>query len=55
MTDALEDKYRIMALKEAAIVMNGLADSIKDEEIKLKTKSLAWVISWAIKQLEKQQ
>jgi len=52
MSDALEDKYRIMALKKAAIVMNGLADSFKDETTKSETKSLAWAISWAVVELE---
>jgi hypothetical protein len=52
MSDALEDKYRIIALKKAAIVMNGLADSFKDETTKSETKSLAWAISWAVVELE---
>lgn len=54
MSDALEDKYRILALKKAAIVMNGLADSFKDETTKSETKSLAWAISWAVTKLEEQ-
>ena len=53
MSDPLENKYRIVALKKAAIVMNALADSIKDEATKSETKSLAWTISWAVKELEK--
>lgn len=52
MSDELEDKYRILALKKAAIVMNGLADSFKDEHTKSETKSLAWAISWAVTKLE---
>ena len=44
----IEDKTRLLALKKAAIVMNGLADSFKDEETKSETKSLAWAISWAV-------
>ena len=54
MTDALEDRYRILALKKAAIVMNGLADSFKEESTKSETKSLAWAISWAVTKLEEQ-
>lgn len=52
MADNLEDKYRILALKKAAIVMNGLADSFKDESVKQETKSLAWAISWAVARIE---
>jgi len=48
----LEDKYRILALKKAAIVLNGLADSFKDESTKSETKSLAWAVSWAVVELE---
>jgi len=48
----LEDKYRILALKKAAIVLNGLADSFKDEATKSETKSLAWAVSWAVVELE---
>lgn len=55
MSDMLEDKYRILALKKAAIVMNGLADSFKDEATKSETKSLAWAISWAVVELEKEK
>ena len=47
----LEDKARILALKKAAVVMNGLADSIKDENTKQNTKTLAWAISWAVTEL----
>lgn len=52
MTDALENKYRILALKKAAVVLNGLADSFKDESVKSETKSLAWAVSWAAVELE---
>lgn len=52
MADELEDHYRILALKKAAIVMNSLADSFKDENTKSETKSLAWAISWAVKTIE---
>lgn len=48
----LEDKYRLLALKKAAIVLNGLADSFKDESTKAETKSLAWAVSWAVTELE---
>jgi len=50
----LEDKYRILALKKAAIVLNGLADGFKDESVKSETKSLAWAVSWAVTKLEEQ-
>jgi hypothetical protein len=52
MADALEHKFRILALKKAAIVLNGLADSFKDETMKSETKSLAWAVSWAVMELE---
>ena len=48
----MERKTYITALKKAAIVMNALAMSMKDESTKNETQSLAWVISWAIGQLE---
>lgn len=44
----LEDKIRLESLKKAAIVMNTLADSFKDADTKAETKSLAWVIAWAV-------
>lgn len=50
----LEDKYRILALKKAAIVLNSLADSFKDESTKSETKSLAWAVSWAVTKIEEQ-
>lgn len=48
----LEDKVRVIALKKAAIVMNALAESMKDESTKSETKSLAWTISWAVQKIE---
>ena len=54
MTDKLENKYRILALKKASIVLNAMADSFKDEYSKQETKSLAWAVSWAVMELEKQ-
>ncbi len=53
MTDQLEKEIRITALKKAALVMNALAEQIKDEANKSETKSLAWTISWAVKELER--
>lgn len=53
MNDDLEKTVRITALKKAAIVMNALAESMKDESTKSETKSLAWTISWAVQELEK--
>ncbi len=50
--DNLENYYRILALKKAAIVMNALAASMKDESTKSETKSLAWTITWAVNELE---
>jgi hypothetical protein len=48
----IEDKYRLLALKKAAIVMNALADSMNGQEVKEETKSLAWSISWAVTRIE---
>lgn len=48
----IEDTYRILALKKAAIVMNALADSMQDASTKDETKSLAWSITWAVQKLE---
>jgi hypothetical protein len=48
----LETKTRLLALKQAAIVLNGLADSFEDQEIKNQTKSLAWAVTWAVKEIE---
>jgi hypothetical protein len=53
MSDNLEKAVCITALKKAAIVMNALAESMKDESVKSETKSLAWAISWAVLELEK--
>ncbi len=52
MADDLENKYRIQALKKAALVMNALAEGTKDEATKSETKSLAWTITWAVNELE---
>ncbi len=51
--DDLEKHYRLLALKKAAIVMNTLAEGMKEESVKSETKSLAWTITWAVEQLEK--
>ncbi len=51
--DDLEKHYRILALKKAAVVMNTLAEGMKDQSIKDETKSLAWTITWAVNELEK--
>ncbi len=48
----IEDKIRVIALKKAAIVMNALAEGMKDESTKNETKSLAWTISWAVGKIE---
>lgn len=50
--DDLEKKYRLHALKKAALVMNTIADSMKEGETKSETKSLAWTITWAVNELE---
>lgn len=55
MTDKLEYGVYITALKKAAIVMNALAMQMKDESTRDETKSLAWTISWAVTELEKQR
>lgn len=49
----IETKVRLIALKKAAIVMNALAESMKDESTKSETKSLAWTITWAVNEIEK--
>lgn len=54
MPDKLEYEVRLSALKKAAIVMNALAGSLSTEEARSETKSLAWVITWAVKEIEKQ-
>ena len=48
----IEDTYRLLTLKKAAIVMNALADSMNGQEAKEETKSLAWSISWAVTRIE---
>jgi hypothetical protein len=55
MTDNLQHAVYITALKKATIVMNALAMQMKDEPTRDETKSLAWTISWAVKELEKRQ
>jgi hypothetical protein len=49
----IETKTRLLALKKAVIVMGKLADSFEKESVKNETKSLAWTISWAVKEIEK--
>lgn len=51
----IEDKIRITALKKAAIVMNALAESMTSDSVKNETKSLAWVITWAVEKIEAQK
>lgn len=46
----LEFEARLLALKKAAVVINKLADSLPPE-LKQETKSLAWVIWWAVGEL----
>ena len=48
----IEDKVRLVALKKAAIVMNALAESMREPSTKEETKSLAWSISWAVARLD---
>lgn len=55
MTDDLEYSVYITALKKAAIVMNALAMQMNDESTRDETKSLAWTISWAVRELEKRK
>lgn len=55
MSDSLEYSVYITALKKAAIVMNALAMQMKDEATRDETKSLAWTISWAVKELEQRE
>lgn len=50
--DDLEKHYRLIALKKAALVMNALAEGMKEQSVKDETKSLAWTITWAINELE---
>lgn len=52
MNDNLEFKVRILALKKAAIVMGALAKQMKEHHVQSETESLAWTISWAVKELE---
>jgi len=53
MTDDLEFKVRLLALKKAAIVMDTLAKSMKDQSVRNETDSLTWSITWAVSELEK--
>jgi hypothetical protein len=53
LNDDMAFQTRLNALKKAAIVMGGVADSFKDDELKSETKSLAWAISWAVIELAK--
>lgn len=53
MTELTEFSVRLDALKKAAIVMNAVADSMKDPDTRSETKSLAWTISWAAGELAK--
>ena len=55
MSDDIENAIHITALKKAAIVMNALAMSMRDQHARDETKSLAWVISWAVDELEKRK
>lgn len=55
MTDNLEFSIRVTALKKAALVMGGLSKGMKSAEAKAEIESLAWVISWAVNELEKQR
>lgn len=55
MTDDLEHTVRIKALKKASIVMNELANSLENQLARHEAKSLAWVISWAVDELEKRK
>lgn len=48
----LEDKVRVIALKKVAIVMNALAEQMRDENTKNETKSLARTILWAVTKIE---
>ena len=48
----LPDKYRLLALKKAAIVMNALADTMENHGNKQETQMLTWSIIWAANKIE---
>ena len=48
----IETKTRLLAVKQAAIVLKALADSFDDEKIKQETLTLVWAVKWAIEQIE---
>ena len=50
--DSVAFQIRVEALKKAAIVMNAIAETMQEGETKLETKSLAWIITWAVGELE---
>lgn len=52
MTDDLEFKVRILALKKAAIVMGALAKQMKEHGAQSETETLAYSISLAVRELE---
>jgi hypothetical protein len=48
----MNSSFWVEALKKAAIVMNAIAETMQEGETKLETKSLAWIITWAVGELE---